>query len=423
MSIPQPNLDDRTFADLVDEARALIPTLVPERTWTNLNPSDPGITLVELFAWLTEMLIYRVNRLTADNTRTFLKLLNGPAWTPGPDLDADIRSALLDLRARHRAVTPDDYEVLAREADPRVARAHCVRLRDLEARTEALRTLPREGHVSVLVVPHPEGEDPASRPGAPMPSEDLLRAVREGLAPRRLLTVRQHVAAPVYVPVTPEIVLATRPDVAVEPLRRQVAAALERFLDPRTGGPDGRGWPFGRDVYVSELYQLLERDVPGVDHVVDLALASACPADAPRCVEAAALWHDTGDLIGLALDSHHLPWARIEPQLLVFGTRFAPVRVKAWVRPELNVTPAAVRQAVKSALRRHFHPGSGGPGGTAPWETSLNELNQLLTGLPEISFVVSAELTSDAGHMLPGPVQRVSFAAGEMAELAVEVTA
>ena len=46
--IPKPNLDDRTFQDIVDEALRLIPQYCPD--WTNLNPSDPGVTLVELFA-------------------------------------------------------------------------------------------------------------------------------------------------------------------------------------------------------------------------------------------------------------------------------------------------------------------------------------------------------------------------------------
>ena len=51
--IPTPRLDDRTFKDLVDEAIRLIPQYCPD--WTNFNPTDPGITLIELFAWLTEM--------------------------------------------------------------------------------------------------------------------------------------------------------------------------------------------------------------------------------------------------------------------------------------------------------------------------------------------------------------------------------
>ena len=62
MPIVLPNLDDRTFVDLVEEARTLIPTHAPE--WTDHNPSDPGITLVELFAYLAEILMYRLNRIS-----------------------------------------------------------------------------------------------------------------------------------------------------------------------------------------------------------------------------------------------------------------------------------------------------------------------------------------------------------------------
>ena len=52
MAIELPNLDDHTYAELVDEARASIPVLYP--AWTDHNPSDPGMTLVELLAWLAE---------------------------------------------------------------------------------------------------------------------------------------------------------------------------------------------------------------------------------------------------------------------------------------------------------------------------------------------------------------------------------
>jgi hypothetical protein len=56
MTIPLPNLDDRTYADLLEEARSLIPIECP--TWTDHNPSDTGIILLELFAWLTEFTLY-----------------------------------------------------------------------------------------------------------------------------------------------------------------------------------------------------------------------------------------------------------------------------------------------------------------------------------------------------------------------------
>ena len=54
-----PDLDDRTWQDIVDEVRALIPHYAKE--WTDHNPSDPGMALVELFAYLVEGLIYRLN--------------------------------------------------------------------------------------------------------------------------------------------------------------------------------------------------------------------------------------------------------------------------------------------------------------------------------------------------------------------------
>src|SRR5437667_1107319 len=57
--IRPPALDDRTFSDLTDELLARIPAHTPE--WTNPQLGDPGRTIVELFAWLTDALLYRVN--------------------------------------------------------------------------------------------------------------------------------------------------------------------------------------------------------------------------------------------------------------------------------------------------------------------------------------------------------------------------
>ena len=61
MSLPVPNLDDRHFQDIVDEAKRLIPVYCPE--WTNHNVSDPGVALIELFAWMTEMTLFRLNQV------------------------------------------------------------------------------------------------------------------------------------------------------------------------------------------------------------------------------------------------------------------------------------------------------------------------------------------------------------------------
>lgn len=73
MSLPIPNLDDKTFNELFEEARSLIPRFAPE--WTDHNVHDPGITLIDLFAWLAEMQIYQLNRITDKNVEKFLKLM------------------------------------------------------------------------------------------------------------------------------------------------------------------------------------------------------------------------------------------------------------------------------------------------------------------------------------------------------------
>jgi hypothetical protein len=73
MSLPIPNLDDKTFEQLFEEARLLIPRFA--REWTDHNFSDPGITMIDLFAWLSEMQIYRLNRVTDANYLKFLRLV------------------------------------------------------------------------------------------------------------------------------------------------------------------------------------------------------------------------------------------------------------------------------------------------------------------------------------------------------------
>ncbi len=73
MTLIPPNLDDRSFSQLVDEARQRAAQICPE--WTDWSPSDPGATLVDLFAYLTETMIYRLNRLPEKAYIEFLRLL------------------------------------------------------------------------------------------------------------------------------------------------------------------------------------------------------------------------------------------------------------------------------------------------------------------------------------------------------------
>lgn len=213
MTLPLPNLDDYTYTKLVEEARSLIPNLYPE--WTDHNPTDAGIILMELIAWLTEMKLYQINRIPDENYATFLKLLNGPQWTFKDDfqnnenfneigdnevdrdqrtstLNAAIRQSLLNLQERYRATTCDDFEYLATHkwwetqqakdlgAEGVVKRSHCIPLRNLELADLKARHEPMPGHVSLIIVP----DTPDS--ATPFPTEALRQGLWEYLDERRL---------------------------------------------------------------------------------------------------------------------------------------------------------------------------------------------------------------------------------------------
>jgi hypothetical protein len=292
MPLSLPNLDDRSYADLVEEARSLIPSYAPE--WTNHNPSDPGITLVELFAYLTELLVYRVNRVTDDNIRAFLKLIKGAEVDKSQPLNAEIRAAVLDLRRTVRAVTVEDYERLAVAAHEAAARARALPLRNLEAPDPFARESP--GHVSVVVVPAKEAAGAAE-------VQEMLGAIKRDLEPRKLLTTRLHVVEPRYVTLRLKTTLVLKPgalekaatggtrESEQQGVVELAVAALREFFDPLRGGPERRGWPFGRSIYVSEIYALLD-GLAGVDYVSQLAPTLSV---APRAGEAEG---DAGDARG-----------------------------------------------------------------------------------------------------------------------------
>ena len=295
MPLQIPVLDDRRFADLFTEARSLIPTYAPE--WTNHNPTDPGITLIELFAHLTELLMYRLDRVTTANVVAFLNLLDGKtrraADFEGKDaeLAAEIRATILHLRARDRAITCSDFEALALSADleGRVARARCVPRRNL---TMDL-TREKPGHVSVIILPADGAEDD-------LPA--LKNIVQGYLDPRVLLTTRPHVVGPFFVDVTVQATVVPLADQLDADVKASVANAVSAFLDPHTGGDDGTGWPFGRDVFASELYAVIDR-LPAIDFVSALSLA-ASPIDR-------IMRRSDGKLIGVSLAPHELVRAHI----------------------------------------------------------------------------------------------------------------
>src|SRR5215510_5787074 len=80
MPIETPNLDDRDFERLLAEATGVIRKYSPQ--WTDLSPSDPGMILLEAFAHLTEVMIYRLNRLPQKAYVEFLRLIGVKLYPP-----------------------------------------------------------------------------------------------------------------------------------------------------------------------------------------------------------------------------------------------------------------------------------------------------------------------------------------------------
>ena len=91
MPLPDINLDDRQFEDLFNEARRRIPAYTPE--WTDHNDSDPGITLLQLAAYLQEMIIWRLNQVPQKNYQKFLQLV-GLNLLPAAPAHADLTFTL-----------------------------------------------------------------------------------------------------------------------------------------------------------------------------------------------------------------------------------------------------------------------------------------------------------------------------------------
>jgi len=194
------------------------------------------------------------------------------------ELDAAIGRALAGRRTSARAITLADFEALALDMPGApIARTHAIAGYD-----PRMPCLPAAGSLTVVVVPH----CPAARP---VPSDALLHAVGCYLERRRTLTTQVHVVAPCFTTVSVQARLYARPGADSRDLASAARRALERFFDPLHGGPDGSGWPVGRDVYRAEVMALLN-DVPGVSHVDEVAIKTGDgPSD--RCGNAVVCRH------------------------------------------------------------------------------------------------------------------------------------
>jgi hypothetical protein len=290
----------------------LAPTL---RNWLLFDPVDFQNTLTTLGvpallaappaqAWTEQSNAHYTTTVSRLGAITNPRPASGGA--PAETITQAAGRAVAALQAPSRAITVSDYEALAVQTPGTV----CARVRALPGRHPAYPCLAAPGVVTVIVVP-------AQRRAQPVPSPELLVAVRRYLNRRRLLGTHVEVVGPRYVTVQVTARVKTLVRASLERVRTDVLAALNAFLHPLTGGPAAiaaqhrtrerqlpastpaagppgvtllapaspppafepapapgvLGWPFGRDVYRSEILQVID-GVAGVDNVLYLELSS-----------------------------------------------------------------------------------------------------------------------------------------------------
>ncbi|HVK73649.1 MAG TPA: putative baseplate assembly protein [Kofleriaceae bacterium] len=157
------------------------------------------------------------------------------------------------IKSRDRAVTAEDYEMLALRASTSLARAKCVPDRS------------NRGQVTLVLIPKAETRvDDLTR--RLLPSNEILRYIKRYLDDRRLVGTVVNVIRPRYKDLSLKVTLLRRTVGSSDRLRREIELKLRRFLHPLVGGKDGKGWEFGRPVLKSDLVHHIE-EIPGVDGV------------------------------------------------------------------------------------------------------------------------------------------------------------
>lgn len=233
MRLPEIQLDDRTFQDLVNEARHRVSLSCPE--WTDHNVSDPGITLIELFAWFTEMVIYRLNRVP-DKLHVALMELMDIGLEPPMAARADLR-----FRLAAPAVEPVQIPLRSEVGTLRTASEESIVFQTTSHATipvvqPVAYVVEREGNASRLSVSNgvarPKGGDQFPFATPPAPGDALCLAFNASLA---------NLVIQVDVSCAPARGVGVAPD--DPPLRWEVSASagpggwLEvEVLDDRTGG-------------------------------------------------------------------------------------------------------------------------------------------------------------------------------------------
>ncbi|MEU9919912.1 putative baseplate assembly protein [Streptomyces griseoluteus] len=187
MVLPSPNLDDRRFQQLVDEAKRYVQQRAPE--WTDHNVSDPGVTLIETFAYLVDQLLYRLNRVPEKNYLAFLDLL-GIRLFPPSAASAEVDFWLSAPQPEPVTLTEGtEVTTAAGEDEDAVVFATTGELRIVPSELIRLVTAPRGGDQTDRTNALAEGRDVRCFQTTPEPGDALLFGLPTAV-PRCVVAVR-----------------------------------------------------------------------------------------------------------------------------------------------------------------------------------------------------------------------------------------
>jgi predicted phage baseplate assembly protein len=167
---------------------------------------------------------------------------------------------LAEVNRITRAVTLDDIEHLALNT-PGTCLARVAVKANLDARYPCLKA---PGTTTVVLLPK-------SKAAQPQPSPGLRSAVQQHLNHRRIIGSRLLVVGPTYTQVIVQARVQRQTQASQSRVQAAIVQALDDFFSPLHGGPGKTGWPFGRDVYRSEVMQVID-GVAGVENVIILEL-------------------------------------------------------------------------------------------------------------------------------------------------------
>lgn len=239
--------------------------LTPERSWEieqdrTLQPAqDRQQNLMLERSWETKPDF-------KDSIRNYLASTGG---REAQTIEEAIEDFCRDLKTPYTAVTLQDFEQLAMKTPGlRISRAKTVP--GYKPKPDDKELEESRGSVTVVIIPYTP-LDILKVP--PEPSEEFKKAVCIHLDKHRILGTDFHVISPIYVKVVVNASIVPKDAFRDDNLtRKKILERLNRFLHPIKGGTDEKGWPIGRSIYLSDVYNLIE-NIEGVNYVLRLSIS------------------------------------------------------------------------------------------------------------------------------------------------------